>query len=40
MPTRAIRDVATLLGLEREGITALALHQYQYNDLLLGVCSE
>ncbi|MEL9990205.1 MAG: hypothetical protein QXP98_02380 [Thermoproteus sp.] len=31
MPTRAVREVAAALGLEKEGYVALALHQYQYN---------
>ncbi|WP_243676323.1 PaREP1 family protein [Vulcanisaeta distributa] len=31
MPTSIIREVGKLLGLERESLIALALHQYQYN---------
>ncbi|BDR92930.1 PaREP1 family protein [Vulcanisaeta souniana] len=31
MPTSMIRDVGKLLGLEKESLLALALHQYQYN---------
>ena len=31
VPTRVIRELASLLGLEKEAWVALALHQYQYN---------
>lgn len=31
MPISMIRDMGKLLGLERESLIALALHQYQYN---------
>ncbi|MEZ0319115.1 MAG: PaREP1 family protein [Pyrobaculum sp.] len=31
MPTRVLKEVASALGLKKEGYVALALHQFQYN---------
>lgn len=31
MPTRVVAKISAILGLEKEGRVALALHQYQYN---------